>query len=138
MTEQFCYKGLNPIDAATALRAPVDGHTFLAPCPNCRRADRATGEGPRLDGTWKTSFTKADAGSHQLRELTMRMVGPQTMTFADGKFGRTRTTRSQRIEELRIFPRSSRATPLTSRSIRRARDSLPMEHLQEYAHVQAR
>ena len=95
------------IDAITALRGPVDAPDLLAPCPIAvATASPSTGPTP-LDGTWKTSFTKADLVASPLLidsgEINDENWGDMTMTFADGKFTGTQSNSFARSKSSGTF-----------------------------------
>ncbi len=83
------------IDAILALRGPTDAPDVVAPCPKVvPSASPSTGP-TALDGTWKTSFTKADLIASPLLvdngEINDGNWGDFTMTFSHGRFTATQS-----------------------------------------------
>lgn len=78
------------IDAILALRGPTDAPDVVAPCPKSVPSPSMSTGPTALDGTWKTSFTKADLISSPLLtdngEINDGNWGDMTMTFAHGRF----------------------------------------------------
>jgi hypothetical protein len=81
------------IDAILALRGPSDAPDVVAPCPKTGPSPSSSAGPTALDGTWKTSFTKADLISSPLLidngEISDGNWGDFTMTFDHGKFTST-------------------------------------------------
>jgi TRAP-type C4-dicarboxylate transport system substrate-binding protein len=83
------------IRAILALRGPSDAPDVVAPCE--KRAPSASwSTGPTaLDGTWQTSFTKADLVASPLLtdngEINDGNWGDMTMTFGHGRFTSTQS-----------------------------------------------
>jgi TRAP-type transport system periplasmic protein len=81
------------IDAITTLRGSVDAPDVLAPCP-AAVASPSPSTGPTaLDGTWKTSDTKADliAATTDTGEINDENWGDFTITFGHGRFSSTQS-----------------------------------------------
>jgi TRAP-type C4-dicarboxylate transport system substrate-binding protein len=84
------------IDAITALRGPTDAPDGIAPCSPGTAASAAPSAGPTaLNGTWKTSYTKAELiNSPYLDDpgsINDGNWGDFTLTFASGHFTSTQT-----------------------------------------------
>jgi TRAP-type transport system periplasmic protein len=83
------------IDAILALRGPVDAPDVVAPCPKTVPHPSVSTGPTALDGTWKTSFTKADLIASPLLmdngEINDGNWGDFTMTFGHGKFTSTQS-----------------------------------------------
>jgi hypothetical protein len=78
------------IDSILALRGPTDAPDVVAACPKVvPSASPSTGP-TALDGTWKTSFTKAELIASPLLmdngEINDGNWGDFTMTFSHGRF----------------------------------------------------
>jgi TRAP-type C4-dicarboxylate transport system substrate-binding protein len=83
------------IDAILALRGPTDAPDVVAPCPKVApSASTSTGPTP-LDGTWKTTFTKADLIASPLLmdngEINDGNWGDLTVNFSHGRFTATQS-----------------------------------------------
>jgi TRAP-type C4-dicarboxylate transport system substrate-binding protein len=83
------------IDAILALRGPVDAPDVVAPCPQAVPSPSLSTGPTALDGTWRTSFTRADLISSPLLEdngeINDGNWGDFTMTFDHGRFISTQT-----------------------------------------------
>ncbi|MEA2675460.1 MAG: hypothetical protein QOI92_2652 [Chloroflexota bacterium] len=83
------------IDAILALRGQTDVPDVVAPCPKAAPSPSLNTGPTLLDGTWKTSFTKADLVASPLLtdsgEINDGNWGDFTMTFGHGKFTSTQS-----------------------------------------------
>jgi TRAP-type C4-dicarboxylate transport system substrate-binding protein len=83
------------IDAILALRGPVDAPDVLAPCPQSAPSASPNSGPTALDGTWKTSYTKAELISSPFLDdpgtVNDGNWGDFTMTFRNGRFSSTQT-----------------------------------------------
>jgi hypothetical protein len=83
------------IDAITALVGPTDKPDVLAPCPPASASASPNGGPTALDGTWKTSYTKAELISSPFLDdpgtINDGNWGDFTYTFANGRFTATQT-----------------------------------------------
>jgi TRAP-type C4-dicarboxylate transport system substrate-binding protein len=83
------------IDAIIALRGPTDAPDVVAPCPPTVPSPSPYTGPTALDGTWKTSFTKAELIASPFLtdtgEINDGNWGDFTLTFEKGRFGSTQT-----------------------------------------------
>jgi hypothetical protein len=81
------------IDAIVAVRGPTDAPDIVAPCPIAVATPSPNAAPTPLDGTWKTTFTKAELVASPLLvdsgEINDGNWGTMTITFAKGRFTST-------------------------------------------------